>query len=202
MPGKKGFRYVYSVGHINTIIEKIHETGRPPRLTMSYLKNTWLLKNQQYNAVLVLLREMDFLDSSGVPKELYAECQNPEKAGRALAIGTRNAYPDLFKAYPDAHKLPKETLEGYIRQQTGAGQSVLDKISGTFRRLCSLADFTDVQKPPVPRTKGREKAEQQLFTPPESLIPITMNIQIVIPSDATEEQYDRIFSSLKKFLMK
>lgn len=32
-------------------------------------------------------------------------------------------------------------------------------------------------------------------------IPITMNIQIAIPSDATAEQYDMIFSSIKKYLI-
>jgi hypothetical protein len=200
MPGKPGFKYVYSPSHINKVLEKIQQTGRPDQLTMPYLKQTWLLKNTQYSAVLDLLKDMGFLDSSGIPMPLYAEYQNPVKAGQALAKGIRNAYTDLFKAYPDAYNLSQETLEGYIKQQTGAEKSILRKTSATFRRLCSLAEFGAEESPHV--SKMEDTKPEPSSPPSESFIPISMNIQIVIPSDATEEQYDRIFSSLKKFLGK
>ena len=202
MPGKKGFKYVYSVGHINHVVEKIKATGRPDKLTLSYLRDTWLLRNAQYSAVLDILRDMDFIDSSGVPTSLYAEYQNPAKAKKALAKGIKNAYPQLFKAYPNAYSLDKVTLNGYIKQHTGAAKTVLDKISGTFRRLCNLAEFNGEEPEEVDKKEPKKKIEEKPLGAGETLIPITMNIQIVIPSDATEEQYDKIFSSLRKFLMK
>jgi hypothetical protein len=130
--------------------------------------------------------------------EPYAEFQNPEHSKRVLADGIKKAYSPLFKAYPNAHELPKEKLEGYIKQQTGADPSVVAKIYGTIKRFCSHADFNlgNSSSPPTPIG-----STSQAPTTVNS-IPITMNIQIVIPSDATAEQYDKIFTSIKKNLLK
>lgn len=193
MPEVKGFKYVYSVGQINDVLDKIKETGRPDKLTITYVQNTWLLKDAQYSAMIALLKDMGFLATDGTPTDVYAEFQNPEHSGRVLAEGIKKAYPTLFKAYPSAQDMPKEKLEGYIKQQTGAEKGVINKVNGTIKRLCSLADFSAASSPAPPQT------------PPFSAnlpIPITMNIQIVIPSDATAEQYDKIFSSIKKNLLK
>lgn len=199
MPEVKGFKYAYSVGQINDVLEKIKETGRPDKLNIKYVQNTWLLKNAQYTSVIDLLKDMGLLEADGTPSDIYAEFQNPEHSGRVLAEGVRKAYPALFKAYPNAQDLPKEKLEGYIKQHTGADKSVIDKVYGTIKRLCSLADFQAV--PSSSNTSGL--ASPQPPTPFANLpIPITMNIQIVIPSDATAEQYDKIFSSIKKNLLK
>jgi hypothetical protein len=191
---------VYAPSHIDTVLQKMRDTGRPVKLTATYVKKTWLLKNAQYSAVLQLLRDMEFLDASGSPTDLYAEYQNPDLAPRALARGMKNAYRRLFTAYPDACSLARETLDGYIKQQTGAEKDVLKKISATFRKLCSLADFSEEERAGV-----AEKPVKQPERPPslaEPFIPISMNIQIILPSDVPEEQYDKIFSSLKRFLGK
>ena len=198
MPEIKGFKYAYSVGQINDILEKIKETGRPEKLTITYIQNTWLLKNAQYSAIINILQDLGFLSTDGTPTETYAEFQNPEHSGRVLAEGIKKAYPNLFKAYPNAQELPKEKLEGYIKQQTGADKSVIEKIYGTIKRLCSLADFSSVSSV-IPNSPP----SSQTTLPPSNIqLPISMNIQIVIPSDATAEQYDKIFSSIKKNLLK
>jgi len=194
MPEVRGFKYVYSVGQINDVLDKIKETGRPDKLTLTYVQNTWLLKNAQYSAVLKILEDMGFLASDGTPTDIYAEFQNPDHSGRVLAEGVKKVYPTLFKAYPNAQDMPKETLEGYLKQHTGADKTVIDKIYGTIKRLCSLADFSTASSSTT--TTGSSISSVNLP------IPITMNIQIVIPSDATAEQYDKIFSSIKKNLLK
>jgi hypothetical protein len=199
MPGEKGFKYVYALGHVNDVLQKIQGTGRPDKLTFPYMRDTWLLKNAQYSAVLDVLTDVGFIDDAGTPTSLYAEYQNPGIAKAALGKGIRTAYPELFKAYPNAQTLTKEDLSGYVRQQTGLDPSVIEKIVATFSRLCSLAEFQgDVQPPITPGASSAAKPDSAA----ETLIPITMNIQIVVPSDATSEQYDKIFSSIKKFLTK
>jgi hypothetical protein len=199
MPEVKGFKYAYSVGQINDILNKIKETGRPDKLTLTYVQNSWLLKNAQYTSVLDILKDMGFLTPDGTPTDMYAEFQNPEHSNRILAEGVRKVYPSLFKAYPKAQEMPKEKLEGFIKQHTGADKTVVEKIYGTIKRLCSLADFSSVS------TSGSSSASTAAQQPAPSAslpIPITMNIQIVIPSDATADQYDKIFSSIKKNLIK
>lgn len=199
MPGKRGQRYVYGNKHMTEILEKIASTGRPEKLSNDYLVKTWLLKNRQYSAVLPLLRDMGFLDGSQVPTNRYALYQNSEKSGRALADGIREAYPELFKAYPKAHSLAKNKLTGYFREHSGAEQSVLDKIVGTFRTLCSKAAFDGPGNTQTHLGGSDDNKENQDHD--AGVIPITMNIQIAIPPDATAEQYDLIFTSLKKNLL-
>ena len=202
MAGQEGFKYAYSVGQIDEVLAKIQQTGRPDKLTVAYMRDTWLLKNAQYSAVLDLLKDMEFVDGSGSPAPAYGEYQNPSKAKKALAEGIKKAYPSLFKAYPSAHSLSKEVLDGYIKQHTGATPSVLRKISDTFRKLCSLAEFGEPSGIDKPAPEKAPMGNAVVATPNASAIPITMNIQIVIPNDATAEQYDKIFASIKKFLMK
>jgi len=201
MPGTKGFRYVYSPVHITKVLEKIRTTGRPEKLTFPYLRDTWLLKNKQYMEVVTVLKDMEFLDSSNVPKELYAEYQNPSVAKQALAKGIRNAYPELFKAYPNAQSLPKTELEGYFRQQTGKAGSVLDKIVSTFRTLCSLANFTVA--PAIKGVPTREpvqlegEEERRVRVEPR----IQLNIEIHIAADTPDDKIETIFKNIKQYLL-
>lgn len=201
MPGQLGFKYVYSAKHINDVLNKVHETGRPDKLTFPYIRDVWLLKDAKYSAVLDLLKDMGFVEESGAPTQLYAEYQNPTFSKKALAKGIKKAYPELFKAYPNANNQPKETIVGYFKQKTGAEKAVLDKIVTTFTTLCSLADFLDITKPDLGGISTQfEQPDAQHNEGSVTLLPITMNIQIVIPSDASAEQYDKIFSSIRKFL--
>ncbi len=200
MPGNKGFRYVYSMTHINKLLEKIRNTGRPDKLTFPYLRDTWLLKNEQYREILTLLKDMEFLDSSNTPTTLYAEYQNPSKAKKALAEGVRSAYLELFKAYPNAQSLAKEELEGYFRQHTGKAGSTLEKIVSTFRTLSSHADFAaEVVTEEEPTLEyEREKArEGKVRIEPR----IQLNIEIHIAADTPEGKIETIFKNMKQYLL-
>lgn len=201
MPGQDGFKYVYSAGHIDDFFRKMKETGRPDKLTQTFaIKNWGLANNGQYSAVIELLKSMQFLDSEGVPQVLYSEFQNPRIAKKAVARGIKNAYPSLFKVHPRAYAMSREDITGFIRQNTGADKTIVRRTCATFEKLCTHADFSEdgEQVAEEPKSKLRQVNENpKPFTP---VIPITMNIQLVIPNDATEEQYDRIFSSIKKFL--
>jgi hypothetical protein len=196
MPGKFGFKYAYRANQIVDVLKKIADTGRPDALTLGYMQKTWLLKDAQYSAVLDLLKDMKFLDGNK-PTALYGEYQNREKSKRALAKGIQNAYPELFKAYPNAYNMPNETLTGYFKQQTGSDDSVITKTLTTFKKLCSLADFDGIVANAIQNQQIVTQTENNGQIP----IPITMNIQIAIPADATAEQYDKIFSSIKKNLI-
>ena len=199
MPGNKGFRYVYSPVHITKVLEKIKTTGRPDKLTFPYLRDTWLLKNKQYMEVVALLKDMEFLNSSGAPTELYAKYQNPPVAEQVLAKGIRNAYAELFKAYPNAQSLSKTELEGYFRQQTGKAGSVIGKILSTFQVLCSHTDFAGVgvatEEPPKYR-KG-EAEEGGVKVEPK----IHLNIEIHIAPDTPDDKIEKIFKNMKQYLL-
>jgi len=202
MPGPKGFRYVYASAQITKLLEKIQKTGRPDKLNFRYIRDTWLLKNEQYRSVLDILEDMDFVDSSGVPSDLYAQYQNPAIAKRALATGIKRAYPELFKAYPQAYSLPKLELEGYFKQQTGKAGSVLGKTISTFKTLCSLADFSAVGTVPVeglPEYAHGELEEGQIGVRVRPNLYI--NIEIHISPEISDEKIETIFKNMKRYLL-
>ncbi len=200
MPGTKGFRYVYAQSQIGNILHKIASTRRPDKLTFPYLRDTWLLRNKQYLELIPLLRDMGFLDSSNVPTELYARYQNHTRAKKVLAEGVRNAYPELFRAFPDPQSLPKEELEGYIRQHTGAATAVTDKVARTFRTICSLADLSGTtlgkEADPTPAEEAPEPPKGHTVDPN-----VQLNLQIHISPDMTEEKIEALFRSMRRHLL-
>jgi len=204
MPGEKGFRYVYAPAHITTILEKIQNTGRPDKLTMPYIKKTWLLKNDQYSAVLPLLRDMDFINASGTPLDAYKKYQNPTLATNVLAEGIKKAYPDLFKAYPNACSISKAVIEGYFKEHTGKTGSVLEKIISTFYALCNLAKFPEAKEiiKEAEEQKIEERVKEERGISKIQLEPnIQVNIGINIAADTPDDKIKVIFENMKKYLL-
>ena len=207
MPGVKGFRYVYAAAQLTKILEKVQKTGRPDKLNFRYARDTWLLKNAQYSAVIDILKDMGFIDNAGVPTDLYAQYQNENIAKEALATGIKKAYPALFKAYPEAYSMSKADLEGYFKQQTGKAGSVLEKMVSTFRKLCSLADFSAVKGAPVEGAPVEElpiysHEEQQKEKVGVRIKPeICINIEIHISPEMTDEKIEAIFKNMKRYLL-
>ena len=202
MPGSKGFRYVYASAQITKLLEKVQKTGRPDRLNFQYVRDTWLLKNEQYRSVLDVLEDMEFIDSSGVPSDLYAQYQNSAITKRTLATGIKRAYPELFKAYPQACSLPKPELEGYFKQQTGKAGSVLDKTISTFRTLCSLADFSPAEgalAEELPKYAYEESGKEKggVTVKPN----VYINIEIHISPEMTDEKIETTFKNMKRYLL-
>lgn len=200
MSGTKGFRYVYAPAQITKLLNKVQTTGRPETLNFPYVRDTWLLKNKQYGAAIQILKDMQFIDSSGKPTELYAEYQNAKIAKQALAKGIKNAYPALFKAFPNAQSLSGADLEGYFKQQTGKAGSVLNKIVSTFRTLCNLADFAAVgviKEEPAPEyaLEGGEERRVKFESK------IQLNIEIHIAPDTPDDKIETIFKNMKNYLL-
>ncbi len=87
MLGEEESRYVYSPQHITNILKKIQSTGRPEKLTLSYVKKTWLFQNNNYSAVLVILKDMEFISNEGIPLDRYAKFQNQKLQKMQLLRG-------------------------------------------------------------------------------------------------------------------
>lgn len=201
MAGTKGFRYVYGSKQITNVLEKIKNAGRPDKLNFAYFRDTWLFKNAQYGAVLDILVDMEFLDNSGTPTELYAECQNPVIAKRAIAKGIINAYPELFKAYPKAYSHPKKDLEGYFKQQTGKTGSTIGMMLTTFNTLCGEADFSDTNITEI-KTTENVTAKDSKYSPRIKVEPnVQINIEIHIAHDTPDDKIETIFKKMRQYLL-
>ena len=201
MPGKKEARYVYSPQHIKVVLEKIQTTGRPEKLTATYLKKAWVLTDNNYASALPILKDMEFIKEDGTPTDRYAEYQNQNLAKRALGAGLRKAYPTLFAAHPNACSMQRTELEGYFRQNTGTAGSVLDKILSTFTTLCGMAEVPDVANGASSMDNsgsiGNVQGGAKVTVSPS----IQLNIEIHIDANTTEQTIETIFKNMKEYLL-
>ena len=127
-------------------------------------------------------------------------------------------YSELFDVYPDAHLRSDAELKIYFQKHLSASDQVITSTIGTFKALCSLADF---------KRQKAKRANAQVTTPspagqqqfdagtgatlastapapspaPAPQIPtLHTDIQIHIHPDADADQIREIFKNMAKYL--
>ncbi|MDH4220444.1 MAG: DUF5343 domain-containing protein, partial [Candidatus Aminicenantes bacterium] len=103
----------------------------------------------------------------------------------------------LFNANENAHNLDQVELKGLIAQVAGTDDAMTTKVLGTFNSLVKLADF----KPEL--LKKKQEIEKPAVEKKGEIIPelrpeFYYNLQIHLPSNATEETYLNIFNALRR----
>jgi Family of unknown function (DUF5343) len=135
---------------------------------------------------------------------------NKATVGKAIALSVKHAYSPLYEANETAHELPPEEMKGLIAQVSGAEDSLISFIIGTFKNLVKLADFTEAGIPNEEEEKqntsdgsGKENGDEEQGKqgrPNEFKPDFRFNIEIHLPSNGTEETYLAIFNALRKSL--
>ncbi|MGE4234152.1 MAG: DUF5343 domain-containing protein [Bacteriovoracia bacterium] len=195
--------YLPSAKNVSALFEKIKAAKVPNAITHNVLYNTFGLKSVGDRAFISLLKKLSFLDPSGRPTTSYARLKNDREVKTAIAEGVRKAYEPLFSANENVFELDSGDLKGLVAQVTGADDSVVKKITSTFLALVKLGDFNQL----APAKGDEEAIEKPLPGEDEKKNPLAIgslgsgfhfNIQIHLPSNATEETYINIFSGIRK----
>ena len=204
--------YTPAYGKIATLLDKIAKAKIPDAVTVKYLSQSLGLKSTNDRNLIPFLKKLGFIDASGKPTGEYAKLKgNRSTVGAAIAASIKNAYSALYDANEKAHELPSEELKGLIAQVSGAEDSLIKFIVGSFQNLVKLADFsasaspdeeedTDQGENPNDKSKSKEQKEdterqRNTFKPD-----FRFNIEIHLPSNGTEETYLAIFNALRKSL--
>lgn len=196
--------YLPTYKNVAKLFDKIKTAKIPEAFTNRYLANTLGLKSTGDRALITLLKTLGFLDNAGKPVERYAALKNEKIAKKEIAQGIREAYEPLFSANESAHELSREELKGLVAQVAGTDIGTTNKIVGTFSALCEVADFSIGPKTPqMPPIQVEESAAPEKETITEktrgTLRPdFHYNIQIHLPSNASEETYINIFNAIRK----
>lgn len=196
--------YLPSYKNVSTLFDKIRTAKIPETLTTRYLSDTLGLKSSGDRALITLLKTLGFLDNTGKPTERYAALKNEKIAKKEISQGIREAYEPLFSANESAHELSRDELKGLVAQVAGTDAGTTNKIVGTFSALCDIADFST-----GPKTPKEPLAQREELAPPEkdtstektrgALRPdFHYNIQVHLPSNASEETYINIFNAIRK----
>ncbi|RZJ59584.1 MAG: hypothetical protein EON49_10935 [Acidovorax sp.] len=206
--------YVPNYGKIKALFEKISSARVPDAFTQAYLAETLGLKSGGDRPLIPLLKALGLVDPSGKPTSDYSLLKNSQRAGSALAQGVGRAYAALFAANENAHRLSGDELKGLISQVAGSDEEVTRRTAGTFRTLVEIAGANNfgLEKPSNERDAGELNGKAQspaddaveperLHRGRSGLRPeFHYNIQVHLPSNATEETYLNIFNALRKSL--
>lgn len=206
--------YLASYKNVEALFQRIANAKQPDAFSQPFLYNTLGLKSNSDRALIPLLRTLGFIDASGKPTPEYGALKNPSKARAAMADAIRRAYAPLFAANENAHKLSQDELRGLVAQVAGSDQEMTKKIVGTINALFRLADFTAAEDNGGPGDEGDDDSEESTAAPPvrlpdrappaASAAPGLMrpefhyNIQVHLPSNASEDVYLSIFNALRK----
>ena len=119
------------------------------------------------------------------------------------------AYDPLFEANENAHSLSSEKLKGLVAQVAGTDDDMTARIVATFNALAKQGDFSSRSPavdaasdedlglgPDAPEASGKATPAAAIGKP---LNPqFHYNIQVHLPSNATEEVYLNIFNAIRK----
>ena len=201
--------YTPAYGKIGTLFEKIAKAKIPDAFTVKYLNQSLGLKSTNDRKLIPLLKKLGFIDASGKPMPSYPKLKGT-KAGTAIAEGIKQAYGPLYDANEEAHELPPEELRGLVAQVSGAEDSLIGCIVGTFKHLVEAADFNDgVDEEEADDTadesaesngKAQTNGQDEVGSRREFRPDFKFNIEIHLPSNGTEETYLAIFNALRKSL--
>jgi hypothetical protein len=193
---------------LKPILEAVQKAGVPEKFTLAFL-NSLGFKSTNDRPIVAVLKSLGFLNQSGAPTQTYRDYKDPAKAKKVMGERVRLTYSDVFLAHEQAHTLSAEALKGIFATLSGKSESVATKMAGTFKALCSLSDFSNVN---VANESPYEEVREEVKANPISILPkvpkvnsgsseFHYNIQIHLPVTSDISVYNAIFKSLKDHLM-
>jgi hypothetical protein len=203
--------YLPSYKNVGKLFDKIASAKIPEAVTQKYIYDILGLKASGDRALIPLLKALGFIDASNKPTAEYAKLKNPTLVKIAIGNAVRKAYTPLFDSNENAHTLNQQELKGLIAQVAGSDSDMTTKICGTFNSLIKISEFSETEKTQNEDEETNEennnkgdgsadfggingKGKQKKQLHPE----FHYNIQIHLPSNASEETYLNIFNALRK----
>lgn len=203
--------YPYSISNnkIEPILARVRSAAKPERFSIRETLNKWGFNASNDRAIVAVLKELGFLNESGVPTEFYDRLRDPIDWKYVLAERMRDLYADLFAIDGSIQIAPEAEIKGAISRVTGKDDETVKRYYATFKALASLAKF---EPRPIKATKTDEKFEESAVTPKiktelqqdghetRRRSEYHYNIQIHLPVTTDITVYNAIFKSLKDHL--
>ena len=196
--------YLTTAKRLPDIMEAIKAAAAPEKFTQEFLRKLGF-SNKNDRAMVAVLKNLKFLNESGVPTENYAKYLDSTQSRRVLGQGIRAGYHELFQLNRNAQDMSREEVVGKFRSLQGGSisQAVAEKHALTFRALCDLADFAEPVVDVIDETPLEEETNElnPLVRSDERISPgLVYRIEIHLPRSDRKETYDAIFRSLREHL--
>jgi hypothetical protein len=167
------------------------------------MQDTIGLKSKGDRPLIPFLRSLGFIDTSGKPTPEYSLLKGSDRR-TAVADGIRKAYKPLFDSDEKAWEYTGERLRGLISQVAGTDEDMTARIANTFVAAAKIGDFSgSLQKKDQTKKDGNttedELDEHAAGRKQKGLrTEFHYNIQVVLPSNATEDVYLNIFNAIRR----
>jgi hypothetical protein len=197
--------YTPLTGKIKTYFGKFQEAGKPTKVNYPWLESLgYRSSNDGY--MIGVLKYIKFVDSSGVPTDFWNQYKDLSKSKAVLAQAIKQGYAELFATYQDANKRSREEIYSFFSSKSGKAKTTVDLMVNTFVNLCELADFeaintSTIQPSPTSTPTPATQTAIHLPIPSEGGIKLDVSIRIELPVTQDADVYDKIFKSLKKYLL-
>ncbi len=200
---------------IGKFFSKIQSLNVPPSASTNWLPKIGGFSSHRDRPLIKILKFIGFITNSNKPTDRWRDYRDKSQSKTVMAEGIKQGYSDLFEQYPKAYQCSDADLRSFFKANSDVSAKTVASIVGTFKILCSLADFgqedddtpedqkeVDSAESPTPDIKPYPNDDQGKS--PQADLPfspeLNINIQIHIPSDAEPDQIDKIFESMAKHL--
>jgi hypothetical protein len=161
--------------------------------------------NPNDRTIINVLKSLDFLDDTGIPKKRYHEYLDQTQSALVLATGIREAYEDLFRLNTKANEMTATEVKNKMKTLSEGQFSdrVLQQMALTFTSLSKLGDFSGVPKTPKDESDSDDSDASQ-DTDDKSNLRIrglVYNINLHLPESRDPAVYDALFKSLRQHLI-
>lgn len=205
--------YFVSATRVPKIFEAIRGAKAPEQFTQRFLVDLGFGSSADRPMVRVL-KDLDFLESSGAPTDRYFKYLDDTIAGSVLAEAIRDAYADLFAVNRDAHEMEQSDIKAKLATLS-KGQytdKVLGLMAKTFVTLVGLADFSSRSSVMEESPGVDQEAQVEERAVSAALVSggrpargvrvdgLVYNINIHLPESRDPQVYDALFQSMNRHL--
>lgn len=206
------YPYIKTTGKLKEFLEKIPSMDLPNSVSTRWLPKVGF-KSNNHRPIIRILDFIGFI-SSNKPTDRWRSFRVKSESRRILAEGVVEGYGELFRLYPDAYQRSDKELRDFFQSYLTASDQVTKATIGTFRALCSLANFAqpnvsntivrETPEIPAKRRQGASAASESLTAPspapPMENPTVHIDIEIHIHPDADADQIRDIFKNMATYL--
>lgn len=197
------YHYMTSNNKIAQIFDKIKTAAQPSKFTYEVLKNMGFTSSNDRGFINVL-KNLQFLNSDGVPSTYYSELRDSNRAKKIIARQIKEYYKDLFSINVNMNSASDEEIKGAISRVTGKEEKDVKRMYATFKALCQYADFSNIED--EVKSNDLEQVNYDKHSSESESISISpdfhYNIQIHLPATTDISVYNAIFKSIRENLFK
>ncbi len=203
--------YLVTDKNLTNIFTAIQGGQAPERFTNKFLDQLGFSSSND-RLYLKLLRDLGFIDETGVPTQRYYDFLDSSQSANVLGLAVKEAYSDLFVINKRAWSLNRNEIKNKLKTLTQGKKSpkVIALMAMTFEALCKYVNFDEL-KEPLPTDKGEDKkpledandnTTQDSSPKKHSVRPeLHYTIQIHLPESRDPKVFDAIFDNLRKHLL-